>query len=171
MAPWGVPTIVSLTFCILSTTALESCVADHDLVARFEPADEVPGESAWSVQFSATNTLTGQKAKVPLDLRFLYAPFTAFVALVMAAPVPRARRRFMLVGGAVVLALRMLFVVAAPLGSFLGAYAPGSAIDYVSRLVFRSLVESPNMAYATPIVLFLLAVIATAEPRGAASPR
>jgi hypothetical protein len=163
----GLGSACSLAFCIASTSVLEMFVSDRNLVTRFEPldpADTPPGfASGWTVQLRVLDlSATGPATKVPLDLRFPYFAFALFTALVVSAPIERRRKRNIFVVGSMVLALRLFLTVALPLSSFFGVLSAGSVVDGVARLVFRSLIEPPNMLYATPILLFLLGLLLTA---------
>jgi hypothetical protein len=180
LAPWpGLGTACSLVFCVASGSVVDAFVTDRHLVARFEPvaSGDTPAGSApgWTVELRVLDlSAAGPSTRVPLDLRFPYVAFALLVALVFAAPIERRRKRSIFLAGCVVLALRLFLTVALPLASFLGALSVGSIADGAARIVFRSFIEPPDMLYATPILVFLLGLLATtgsAERQGGAGPR
>ncbi|HEX3772607.1 MAG TPA: hypothetical protein VHV30_17130 [Polyangiaceae bacterium] len=164
LAPWPVlPTVMTVAFCVVSSVALDACANEDGQNVHFAPADGAAGQG-WEVRLAGDGPQRGAAAP-SVDLRIFYDPFALFLGLALAAPIAAGRRRRVLAWGLGALALRMAFTIGAPLASFLGALEPGGVVDVVSRVAFKALIEPPNMLYATPIILFGLALLLTSEDR------
>jgi hypothetical protein len=107
---------------------------------------------------------------VPIDVRGLYyLPIAAFVALVLATPVPMARRLRALAMGLLVLLPLGLALIALPLFSFLGGIGPirvyelSSTSHSLINVVYRALVAPPGMAYAIPALLWWVLLYVTRD--------
>lgn len=120
-------------------------------------------ESGWDATLTITPAL-GSPALVPIDLRaLLLLPTAAFIALVIATPFGQWRRNAqLLLWGLPLLELLLLGLTATPLLSFLGGTGPVQAFQLsrathtVLQLVYRALVAPPGMAFALPLLLWLL---------------
>jgi hypothetical protein len=64
-------------------------------------------------------------------------------------------------GRLLLLGARLVLAIGLPIAHYVGTFAPGSAFDTAARVVFGSLIEPPDMAYATPIVAFLVGLFLT----------
>ena len=166
IVPWAwLGNLYSLTFSVVSTLALETVVDEREFKARFDPGaspGSEPAEQAWGVRFTGTDVRTGKTTTLPIEARQIgYVPFAVFVSLVLAARLESRRRRAILVGGLLLLGARVALAVGLPIAHFVGTLAPGSAADTASRIVFRAVIEPPDMMYATPVLAFLLGLYAT----------
>jgi hypothetical protein len=153
LVPWRpVGVAYSFAFSVAASTAMQTFVDDHQFQVRFEPTDD-----PWGVRFLGTDVRTGKRTEVPIEAREIgYVPAATLLALVFAAPLDSRRRRYALAWGTLVLAGRVLLAVGLPVAHYVGAVSAGSFSDGLVQTVFDALVEPPDMAYATPVIAFLL---------------
>jgi hypothetical protein len=168
--PWpGLGQATCITFCIAATPLVEALATDTDLSVRFELVDAADttetAERGWTVKLVAVHSGSGQASEFPLGLRLIaYYPLALFVALALSAPLEDRRRASVLLLGLAALAARLALAVALPAGSFLGAFDREGVVQRVAQIFFRSFIEPPNLIFATPVLVFALALLVT-NPR------
>ena len=175
IVPWSwLGEVYSLTFSVVSTLALETVVDEREFKLRFDPAPTAgsdPAQRAWAVQFTGTEVRTGHTKTMPIEARQIgYVPFAVLLSVVLAAELESRRRRAILVGGLLLLGGRMALAIGLPIAHFVGTVAQGSVADTASQVVFRALIEPPDMMYATPGLAFLFCLYATRQPPGTNKP-
>ena len=105
---------------------------------------------------------------VPIDVRsLLYLPTAAFLALAIAVHLRSSREHVeLIVIGLLVLEPLLVLLVSLPLLSFLGgtgpiqAFALSRSTHVLLQILYRALVVPPGMAYAVPLFLWWLLVMA-----------
>ena len=154
---------------ITSTVALESGVHLH-----FDATDAELENHPWRVTLHVEQAADAAKATpahaiaIPIDLRsLLFLPSAAFLALAIAAPLRSTWAHVQVaVGGLLILEPVLVLLVALPLLSFLGGNGPilafslGRPTHVVLQILYRALVAPPGMAYAIPLLLWWLLVVA-----------
>ncbi|HTB77079.1 MAG TPA: hypothetical protein VK762_27730 [Polyangiaceae bacterium] len=167
MIPWpGLGRVFNATFSVIASMAVDACIDDPDVLARFHPADpEKPDEASlgvWDTVFSVTRARDDAPLKVPLPLRRLaYVPLATFVALALATPVIRPRKLRILRWGLALLLFRLALTVALPIARNLEAFGRDSVLDWLARVVYYGLLEPPNLMYGAPVVVWFLLLFAT----------
>lgn len=123
-----------------------------------------PTPDAFSVELLAEKPETGDRLKIPIDLRTLaYIPTAVFVALAIASPIWEGTRgAVILIAGLAALQAFLLLSIAAPLLLFFADPMPmhlvelGSASRVILNVFYRTLVAPPGMAFAIPGFLWLV---------------
>jgi hypothetical protein len=153
LIPWrAVGYVYSAAFGLTATAALQTTVDDRQFQLRFEPTDD-----PWGVRFSGTEVRTGKRSELPIEAREIgYVPAATLVALVFAWRADGQRRRRALLWGMAVISVRVVLAVGLPVAHFVGALGAGGWMNNVALTVFEALIEPPDMAYATPLIAFLL---------------
>jgi hypothetical protein len=168
MVPWrALGSAYSLAFSITTTTALEIFVDEREFRIRFEPT-----EDPWGVRFLGTDVQTGKRTELGIEAREIgYVPAATLLALVFAAPLSNERRRRALLWGTLVIGGRVALAVGLPVAHYVGATSAGSLAENMALAVFHAVVEPPDMAYATPVIAFLVALgLPQAGPTGRDAP-
>ncbi|MET0792632.1 MAG: hypothetical protein ABW061_14020 [Polyangiaceae bacterium] len=140
---------------------------------HFEATDAELENHPWRMSLhvqepARSGAAVARAVAVPIDLRsLLYLPSAAFLALAIAV---RLRSTWahvqVVVCGLLLLEPVLLLLVALPLLSFLGGTGPIRAFTLsrpthvVLQILYRALVAPPGMAYAIPLFLWWLLVIA-----------
>ena len=148
---------------IVGNRALASGVNLH-----FEVSDAELEAHPWRVTLHVQPASPAPAVLVPIDVRSLvYLPTAAFVALAIAVRLRSARQHVQLLAiGLAILEPLLLLLVALPLLSFLGGTGPIRAFSLsrpthvVLQILYRALVVPPGMAYAVPLLLWWLLVMA-----------
>ncbi len=155
LVPWrAVGNVYSVAFSLTATMGMQTMVSDREFQLRFEPTDD-----PWGVRFSGTEVRTGKRTELPIEAREIgYVPAATLVALVFAWRADGRRRRRALLWGMAVISGRVALAVGLPVAHFVGALGAGSLTNNVALTVFEALIEPPDMAYATPLIAFLLAL-------------
>jgi hypothetical protein len=155
-------------FSSVANVGLGAFLAVQNVQARFTAADPRVAEEQSNVVLSVKNTTSEQVSRVPLGVRRIaYVPFATFIALIAVTPVTRRRKLVVVAAGLGLLLVRVVVAVSLPLARHFGAIEKDSLGNLLSRVVYYSLIEPPNLMYAAPIVVWALLLLVTA-PRGSA---
>jgi hypothetical protein len=171
MIPWpGLGRAFNETFSLVASIAVDACVEDPEVIARFHPANpENPDEAsldAWDTVFSVSRSRSEPPLEVPLPLRRLaYVPLATFVALALATPLERRRKLRVLGWGLGLLLVRLALTIALPIARNFEVVEKGTALDWGMRVVYYGLLEPPNLMYGAPVVTWFLLLLAT-DPEG-----
>jgi hypothetical protein len=118
-----------------------------------------PGDDPWRLRIIADEIQTGRFVETVLDLRragFIVA--AVFVALVLATPLRWRRRAGLLAIGLAPLSLLPLLPIVALFSGALPirAFHPGPFGRAATGIAYHVLVTAPGMAFALPLLLWLL---------------
>lgn len=140
---------------------------------EFDATDRELEQHPWRVTLhveerEATTATARHLIAVPIDLRsLLFLPSAAFLALAIAMPLRSTWAHVqIIVCGLLILEPVLVLLVALPLLSFLGGTGPVQAFSLsrpthvVLQILYRALVAPPGMAYAIPLLLWWLLVVA-----------
>ena len=136
---------------------------------RFAPPTPLerrdPEVSDWVVTLSVSRADAGDEV-MPLDTRILgYTPLAIFLALTVATPIGRRRRKLKVLAiGMAFLLARLAVAIALPVGRALGAASPGWASGLLAEVVWWVLIAPPVMSYATPLLAWWIALAITELP-------
>jgi len=173
MIPWpGLGRAFNEAFSLAASIAVDACVEDPSVIARFHPANpELPDQSsldAWDTVFSVSRARGEPPLQLPLALRRVaYVPLATFLALVLATPVDRRRKLRILGWGLALLLVRLALTIALPIARNFEAIERDTVLDWIVRVVYYGLLEPPNLMYGAPVVTWFLLLVAT-EPEGLA---
>jgi hypothetical protein len=117
------------------------------------------GDDPWRLRIVADDAATGRFVETALDLRragFIVA--AVFVALVLVTPLGWRRRATLLAIGLPPLALLPLLPIVALFSGALPvrAFHPGPVVHAATSIAYHALVTAPGMAFALPLLLWLL---------------
>lgn len=148
---------------IVGKGALASGVKLH-----FEASDADLELHPWRVTLHVDAPAPTPTVLVPIDVRsLLYLPTAAFVALAIAVRLRSSRQHLQLIAiGLLILEPLLVLLVSLPLLSFLGGTGPIRAFSLsrpthvLLQISYRALVVPPGMAYAVPLLLWWLLVMA-----------
>ena len=135
---------------------------------HFEASDADLALQPWKVTLHVDSPGPRPAVLVPIDVRsLLYLPTAAFLALAIAVRLRSTREHLQLIAvGLLILEPLLVLLVALPLLSFLGGTGPIRAFSLsrpthvLLQILYRALVVPPGMAYAVPLLLWWLLVIA-----------
>ncbi len=137
--------------------ALLSVWSPSSLRVEMKPAGTEDGE--WSVLFDASDASIRKHTRAALDIRrTAWLPLATFIALLVAFPLRRPRRRLLIAGlGLVVLHALWLLPLLAFFGGgptrFFTLSAPAHTLAVVA---YRALISPPGMVYALPALLWFV---------------
>jgi hypothetical protein len=167
MIPWpGLAVAFNQTFSVVASMAVDACVKDPDVIARFHPANpDLPDEASfgpWDAVFSVSSARDEAPLKIPLPLRRVaYVPLATFVALSLAMPIGRPQKLRILRWGLGLLLLRLALTVALPIARHFQVFGRDTVTDWLARVVYYGLLEPPNLMYGAPVVVCFLLLFAT----------
>lgn len=148
---------------IVGQSALASGVTLH-----FEASDAELAKEPWRVTLHVDPPGPRPAVLVPIDVRtLLYLPTAAFLALAVAVRLRSPREHLQLIAiGLLILEPLLVLLVSLPLLSFLGGTGPIQAFmlnrptHVLLQILYRALVVPPGMAYAVPLFLWWLLLMA-----------
>jgi hypothetical protein len=167
MVPWpGLATAFNQTFSVIASMAVDACVEDPSVIARFHPANpELPDDASlgpWDTVFTVSSTRNEPALRVPLPLRRVaYVPLATFLALAVATPLGRPQKLRILGWGLALLVLRLALTVALPIARHFQVFGQETIADWLARVVYYGLLEPPNLMYGAPVVVWFLLLFAS----------
>ena len=118
-----------------------------------------PGDDPWRLRIIADEIQTGRFVETALDLRRAgFIVIAVFVALLLATPLRWRRRAGLLALGLAPLSLLPLLPIVALFSGALPirAFHPGPVGRAATGIAYHVLVTAPGMAFALPLLLWLL---------------
>jgi hypothetical protein len=152
----------------LGNAVVRKNVLASGVTLHFEASDAELDKDPWRVTLHVDPPGARPAVLVPIDVRsLLYLPTAAFFALAIAVRLrsPWEHLRLIVIG-LLLLEPLLLLLVSLPLLSFLGGTGPIQAFTLsrsthvVLQILYRALVVPPGMAYAVPLFLWWLLVMA-----------
>lgn len=161
--PWYSRAHAALGNLVVGKEALASGVKLH-----FEASDADLALHPWRVTLHVDPPKPAPAVLVPIDVRsLLYLPTAAFLALAIAVRLRSTREHLQLIAiGLFILEPLLVLLVSLPLLSFLGGTGPIRAFELsrpthvLLQISYRALVVPPGMAYAVPLILWWLLLMA-----------
>lgn len=157
--PWpGLPRAFGSYFSAVTAPQLQ-LLAEQNVRVDLAPTPPTAKAPPWTVVVTATETSNQGGAKAELDVRRVgWLPLGAFLALLVALPPKRWKRRAAVAaGGLLVLQVLWTLPVLAAFGTARGGFfALGSVGQTLVVTAQRALQTLPGMAYAMPGLLWFL---------------